>query len=130
MARVLVVDDEKTDRLLVQAILARAGHKTVVAKGGEQALREYLANGIDVVVTDLEMPDVHGFELITILRELSPPPSIVAVSAGGPFQLQMAEALGAGWTLPKPLDPELLLDAVERAYVYVQADEPERRLSG
>lgn len=115
MARILIVDDEESDRLLVQAVLARAGHDTVVVEGGEEALREFLKSGIDIVVTDLQMPDVHGFELISILREFNPSPAVIALSATGPFQLHMAEALGAEWTLLKPLDPKLLLDAVGRA---------------
>lgn len=125
VARILIVDDEESDRLLVQAVLARAGHETIVVEDGEQALRSLLEGGIDVVVTDLQMPDVHGFELITILREFSPPPAVIALSATGPFQLHMAEALGAQWTLRKPLDPQLLLDAVQRAEAW-RRDEAER----
>ncbi|MBT8488533.1 MAG: response regulator [Gemmatimonadetes bacterium] len=130
MARILIVDDEESDRLLVQAVLARAGHDTVVVEGGEEALREFLKSGVDIVVTDLQMPDVHGFELISILREFNPPPSVIAISATGPFQLHMAEALGAEWTLLKPLDPGLLLDAVRRAEESRLEDENEdERLS-
>lgn len=115
MARILIVDDEETDRLLVETILTRAGHETIVVDGGEQALRAYLDSGVDIVITDLKMPDVHGFELITIMREFRPPPAVIALSGTGPFQLHMAEALGAEWTLLKPLDPRMLLDAVARA---------------
>lgn len=115
MARILIVDDEEMDRLLVQEILARAGHETMAVEGGEEALRSYLAEGVEIVITDLQMPDVHGFELISILREFSRPPAVIALSATGPFQLHMAEALGAEWTLRKPVDPHLLLDAVKRA---------------
>lgn len=115
MARILIVDDEEADRVLAAAILERAGHEPCTAEGGEDALREYLKSGIDVVITDLHMPDVHGFELITIMREFEPPPAVIAVSGTGPFQLHMAEALGAELTLQKPIDPESLLDAVDRA---------------
>lgn len=115
MARILIVDDEETDRLLVEAILTRAGHETIVVKGGEEALRAYLDRGVDIVITDLKMPDVHGFELITIMREFRTPPVVIALSGTGPFQLHMAEALGAEWTLLKPVDPRMLLDAVHRA---------------
>ena len=66
---ILIVDDEEVDRLLMQAILARVGHQTEVAETGEDALRRFLRGGIDLVITDLHMPDVHGFELISILRE-------------------------------------------------------------
>lgn len=127
MARILIVDDDQTDRMLVQAILARAGHETFVTSGGDEALRRYLDAPVDVVVTDLQMPDVHGFELISILKEFSPAPAIVAISGTGPLPLHTAEVLGADWTLQKPLDPELLLDAVDRA---VQQGTDQGRLSG
>lgn len=126
MPRILIVDDEETDLLLIQAILARAGYQTDVAITGEDALRRYLDDSVDVVVTDLQMPDVHGFELITILREFTDPPAVIAVSGTGPFQLHMAEQLGARWTLTKPIDPALLLDAVSRA-LKAKADESQLR---
>ena len=113
--RILIVDDEETDLLLMQAALARAGYQTVTASSGEEAIRAYLDDEIDLVVTDLQMEDVHGFELISILRDFTPPPRVVAVSATGPFQLHMAESLGARWTLLKPIDPQLLADTVARA---------------
>jgi len=115
VAKILIVDDEEGDRLIAQAILERAGHETFFAHDGEEALRQFALKGIDVVVTDLQMPEVHGFELITVLRDFAKPPALVAVSGTGQFQLHMAEALGAKYTLQKPLTPELLLDAVSRA---------------
>ena len=130
MARILIVDDEEMDRLLVRAVLARAGHDTVVVEGGEDALRRYLDSSIDIVVTDLRMPDVHGFELIAILRDFSPPPAVIALSGTGPFQLHMAEALGARWTLRKPLDPNLLLDAVRRAEAWLSDENGDRDRAG
>jgi DNA-binding NtrC family response regulator len=113
--RILIVDDEESDRLLVQSILARAGYETFVASGGEEALRAYLEAGVDAVITDLHMPDVHGFELISILRDFVPRPALIALSGTGAIQLYMAEVLGARWTIKKPVDPALLLDVVERA---------------
>lgn len=115
MARILIVDDEESDRLIAQAILARAGHETFFAHDGDEALSQYSGSGIDLVLTDLQMPEVHGFELISVLRDFDDPPAIVAISSTGQFQLQMAEALGAKYTLNKPITPDLLLDAVNRA---------------
>jgi CheY-like chemotaxis protein len=115
VARILIVDDEESERMLLQAILEHAGHETCFAQDGEEALRQYAMKKIDVVVTDLQMPEVHGFELITVLRDFAEPPGVVAISGTGPFQLHMAEALGAKYTLSKPVDPPLLLDAVDRA---------------
>jgi DNA-binding NtrC family response regulator len=111
--------------VLVQTILERAGHETIVSATGEDAFRAFLEDGVDVVVTDLQMPDVHGFELITILREFRPPPTVIAVSGTGSIQLHMAESLGARLTLQKPVDPRLLLDAVDRA-IEVRRQEEER----
>ena len=121
MAKVLIVDDDEGDRLIAQAILARAGHETFFAHDGEDALRQHALKDIDVVLTDLQMPEVHGFELISVLRDFKKPPALVAMSGTGQFQLHMAEALGAKYTLTKPLDPELLIDAVERALADVDA---------
>ena len=122
MARILIVDDEEGDRLIAQAILAKAGHETYFATDGEEALKLLAKYTYDVVLTDLQMPQVHGFELISILRELERRPALVVMSSTGPFQLHMAEALGAKYTLQKPLDPHLLVDAVERAMVDVKAE--------
>ena len=115
MATILIVDDEESDRLIAQAILARAGHRTHFANDGDEALDLLGKYSFDVVLTDLQMPQVHGFELISVLRELERRPALVVMSSTGQFQLQMAEALGATYTLQKPLDADLLVDAVERA---------------
>jgi len=118
MARILIVDDEAADRLLAQAILERAGHEIVVAEDGDDVLGRALLKSVDIVVTDLQMPEVHGFELISSLRELSAPPPVIAVSGTGPYQLEMAEALGAKFTLSKPINPHALLTAVEQLLRY------------
>ncbi len=114
MARILIVDDEESDRLLQQAILERHGHETFLAADGEEALRKYQLKGVEVVITDLHMPELHGFELITVLRDFSPKPSIIAVSGTGPDQLLMANALGAKFTLSKPIDADKLIAAVDQ----------------
>ena len=115
MARILIVDDDELDRTLLGTLLERAGHETYFATDGEEALREYGGHAIEVVVTDLQMPRVHGLELITVLRALSPRPAIIAISGTGSDQLDMAQAVGAEETLTKPVDPTELLSAVAMA---------------
>jgi CheY-like chemotaxis protein len=112
LARVLVVDDEEADRVVLKTILERASHTVWVAKDGAEALTQFQGNGIDVVVTDLQMDQVHGLELITILREFSPRPQIIAISGTGEAQLDMARMLGASRTLQKPVLPDVLLGMV------------------
>lgn len=123
MARILIVDDEEADRLIAQAILVRDGHETFFAHDGKDALRQYALRDIDLVLTDLHMPEVHGFELISVLREFQRRPALVVMSGTGEVQLDMAEALGAKYTLQKPLDPELLLSTVDRALAEAEAQQ-------
>ena len=115
MARILIVDDDEMDRLLLRAILEREGHETFSAEDGQQAIGVFGGTEIDVVITDLQMPRVHGLELITVLREVSPRPAIIAISGTGSDQLDMAKAVGADATLTKPVDPEELLAAIAMA---------------
>jgi CheY-like chemotaxis protein len=115
MARILIVDDEEADRLLQRTILEGAGHQLFFAQDGEDAVRAYMKRGIEIVITDLKMPNVDGLELITVLGEFIPAPHIIAISATGPEQLTKARALGAVTTLAKPVDPDELLRAVENA---------------
>ena len=112
MARVLVVDDEEGDRVVLRTILERANHQVWVAKDGAEALSQFQGNGIEVVVTDLQMNQVHGLELITILRDLRPRPEIIAISGTGESQLDMARMMGAARTLSKPVRPDVLLNMV------------------
>ena len=109
----LIVDDEESDRLIAQAILAKSGHETYFASDGDEALRLLAKYTYDVVLTDLQMPQVHGFELISVLRELDRRPALVVMSSTGPFQLHMAEALGAkGFRVTTP---DKLRPAIEKA---------------
>ena len=115
VARILIVDDDELTRLFLSATLERAGHETFLAEDGREAVSVYGAMEIDVVITDLQMPEVHGLELIALLRNLSPRPTIIAISGTGLDQLDMAQSVGADVTLTKPFDPHELVGAVEMA---------------
>ena len=115
MARILIVDDDVGTQIILSTILARASHETFFAEDGEEALRQCRGKVFDVIITDLQMPDVHGLELIMLLRELSPRPVIIAISGTGSAQLDMAHELGSMVTLIKPVNPDELLSAVAEA---------------
>ena len=114
MACVLIVDDDESDRLLLASMLQEE-HELVFAKNGEEALKLYLRNPIDVVVTDIKMPRGDGIELISALRGLDPDSSIVAISGQKPHKLGIAQMAGALSILTKPVGPELLREAVTEA---------------
>jgi len=114
VARVLVVEDEQTDRMILAGIVEGMGHEVYFASDGEQAFKTYVRMSIDVVVTDLLMPHVDGLEFIVALRTLFPDAQVIAVSGKGPELLAVAKKKGAFVALSKPVDPDQLLEAIAR----------------
>jgi PAS domain S-box-containing protein len=114
-ATILVVDDEPGIRALMQKVLTGAGYKVMEARDGKDALGQIQGSEVDLVVTDLSMPEMEGLEMIGIIRKERPELKIIAISGmfGGRF-LHAAELLGAHATLAKPIRPDDLLDAVRR----------------
>lgn len=112
MAHILIVDDEEMDRLLGRAILEDSGHQLLFAPDGELALQAYRKNDIDLVITDLAMPNMNGLLLIEQIMAEDSRAQIIAVSGVSPEQLHRAETLGASRTLQKPYEPGELLQAV------------------
>jgi CheY-like chemotaxis protein len=115
MASILMVDDEEMDRILPRSVLEDAGHEVLYAPNGGVALRIYQARQVDLVVTDLAMPEVDGLLLIRKLRERDPGVRIMAISGGSRDKLERAEALGAVATLAKPYTPAQLLEGIRTA---------------
>ena len=112
MARVLIVEDEPTDRVILANLLERMGHAVYFASDGEEAFKTYLKNSIEIIVTDLNMPHVDGLEFIGAVRALFSQAVIIAVSGKGPELLAEAERKGAFAALSKPIDPETLRKAI------------------
>ena len=115
MARVLIVEDEPTERVILGSIVEGMGHEVYFASDGEQAFKTYMKMSIDIVVTDLLMPNVDGLEFIVALRTLFSDAPIIAVSSKGPELLAAAENKGACVALSKPVDPQELLEAIAKA---------------
>lgn len=113
MARILVTDDEESERLLIHTALERAGHELFFAPDGEQALERYMQGDIDVVVTDLVMPRLNGFRLIQELKDYDAKVCILAISGNSPEHLDRARNYGALATLVKPLKLGEFLDVVD-----------------
>ena len=113
--RVLVVDDEGAVRSFLALVLTRAGYEVMEAPNGRTALEDVRAGGVDLVITDLVMPDKEGIETIRTLRRDGPPVRIIAISGamGGRF-LKVAQLMGADAILAKPISPEALLATVRQ----------------
>lgn len=116
MAHILVIDDEADVRRIMRRHLETAGHQVVEAGDGKGGLNVYRENPVDLVITDLFMPEKDGLETIRELRRTYKDSRILVVTGiqpGGPFDFRAhAVLLGAQRTLTKPFTREELLDAV------------------
>jgi CheY-like chemotaxis protein len=110
-----VVDDRPDVRTLLRKILERVGHEVSEAPGGRNALAQAERNPVDIVITDMHMPEGDGLELTRGLQKLEYPPAIVAMSGNDvAMTFRMARLLGARAILPKPFTIADVLAAVEQ----------------
>lgn len=113
MARILIIDDDEVARLTSGAVLEAAGHDITYASDGSEGVAAYADAPFDVVVVDLVMPVKGGLRTIRELRELDADARVVAVTGVAPADLDLAEGMGALYTLTKPIEPVHLRRAVE-----------------
>ncbi|WP_293028954.1 hybrid sensor histidine kinase/response regulator [Pandoraea sp.] len=107
--RVLVVEDNPVNRLLLQEQLARLGHGTLGAENGAQALTLFASAHVDLVLTDLSMPDLDGYRLARMLRERGATQPIITVTAHtAPEVLERCRANGIDEVIVKPVSLEQL----------------------
>jgi PAS domain S-box-containing protein len=114
--RILVVDDDEQVCALLKAILEEEGCNVNVATSAQIALKELNEQLVDVVITDILMPDKDGIELLRDFRRTGIRAPVIAMSGGGALEghvyLDLARAFGATKILYKPLKVEAVLDTV------------------
>jgi CheY-like chemotaxis protein len=115
--RILIVDDEDEPRRRLRSALDGAGHDVLESADGEEALRTLAREPIDLVITDVVMPDLDGLELLRTLRKEYPNVKAIVLSASDYSQdelfLAMARLLGAVAAFRKSIDPKRLLEVVQ-----------------
>ncbi|HMJ64898.1 MAG TPA: response regulator [Candidatus Binatia bacterium] len=115
---IIVIDDDDTLREFVAEVLRRAHYNVLLASGADEAFRLLEQNQVNVVITDLIMPEKEGLETIVELRRMYPKIKIIAMSGGAlglPWaNLNSARRLGATVTLTKPFSRQELLAEVAR----------------
>ena len=116
MARILVIDDSASVLELAGQILGQAGHEVVTAESGKQGVSILASQPLDLVITDIYMPEEDGLEVIRNARRTCPGLRVLAMSVvtGKRGMLSVARALGAAGTLLKPFAAGDLLAAVDR----------------
>jgi two-component system phosphate regulon response regulator PhoB len=123
--RVLVVDDDNAIRALLFAVLRRRGYKVDVARNGAEALQRCSACLYSVILMDLMMPTMSGYEFLeTIEREwtMQERPLVIVLTAGNePRNLNPKFVAGS---IRKPFDVEMLLDTVS-ACLHARGPQPQ-----
>jgi CheY-like chemotaxis protein len=120
VSRILVVDDDPMVCMAIEICLQRQGFEVTVADGGEAGVRALEGSTFDVMLIDIFMPHMRGFESIRVFHERAPEIPLIAMSgyafasadAPSPDFLGMTLELGATLCLRKPFTPNALLAAV------------------
>ena len=120
MTRVLVVDDDPLVCMAIELSLERHGFEVTIADGGETGLRALEDASFDLMIVDIFMPHMRGFESVRIFHERAPAIPLVAMSgyafanidSPAPDFLRMALELGAARCLRKPFTPAALLTVI------------------
>ena len=127
MTSVLIVDDSAIDRRLAGALLAKRGYDVAYAADGREALERCEQVRPDVVVTDLQMPQMTGLELVEALRSRFPSLPVVLMTAHGSEQIAMM-ALNAGAAIYVAGVADSMQAGIDRARRAVAKGEARRKL--
>lgn len=115
MAKVLVIDDEQGIRSLLDTLLSRKGYDVLLADGGRKGLELFRRERPDVIVLDLNMPEMDGVAVLHQVRSFKPDqPVIILTGAGSPEKEQQVHALGVSEFVEKEFSLHRLGDALKR----------------
>lgn len=116
-ATILAVDDSASMRQMVSFTLRHAGYEVVEAVDGLEALAYARSNAVDLVLTDINMPNMDGITLVRELRQLDPyryvPLLVLTTEAGAEKKSEGKRAGATGW-LVKPFNPDKLLATIAK----------------
>lgn len=117
MANILAVDDSASMRQMVSFTLKGAGHNVSEAVDGVEALDIAKKGQFDLVLTDVNMPNMNGIELVQHLRKENQykftPMLMLTTESAGDMKMQGKQAGATGWIV-KPFNPEQLLSTIKR----------------
>ena len=131
LRHILVVDDDPMVCMAIEVYLQRNHFRVTIAEGGEVELRALEHDHFDLMIIDIFMPHMRGFESIRIFHERAPTIPLIAMSgyafvnlnSPAPDFLRMALELGAARCLRKPFTPLALLAAIEDCLAEHRSDD-------
>jgi CheY-like chemotaxis protein len=114
MAKILIIDDSGLSRRMMRKILEEASHEVVEAGDGFAALEIFTLENPRVVMLDLTMPGINGFDVLTQLKTINPDSKVVIASADiQSLTKDMAKQKGADGFVNKPFVQQEIIDIVE-----------------
>lgn len=118
---ILIVDDEKSQRDILEAILSREGYRIVTVPGGREALKRLEQNEFDLILTDLKMQGMSGMELLDAVLTQNPRQCVIMMTAHGTVgSAREAMKKGAFDYLEKPLERDDLLVNLTKAFEHIK----------
>jgi DNA-binding NtrC family response regulator len=117
LVTILIVDDELMMRKLLEKILTREGYRILTAEDGEQALDIVKSDKVNIIISDMKMPNMSGFELLRAVKADHPEIGMIMMTAyGDTYTVKDALLLGADEYITKPFKSFEVSLIVERAY--------------
>lgn len=118
MKRVLIVDDSATTRaLIVSTVEQMDGYETIEAPSGFEALKRLPQQPLDLIVTDINMPDINGLEIVHFVKhhpQYQSIPMIIVSTESSEEDVRKALSLGAAAYVKKPFEPEFLRSTIRQ----------------
>jgi len=118
MGRILIIEDDHHILIMIKRMLERYGFEIKLASNGVDGLELFKKITVDLVITDIIMPEKEGLETIREMKRMSPDLKIIAMSGGGKLSadnyLETAKIFGASQVLQKPFTQKQLLSAVQK----------------
>jgi PAS domain S-box-containing protein len=122
--KILAIDDQKIIRDLLESILLGLGHSIKVASSGKDGLVLFQQDGFDLVITDLGMPEMSGWEVSQRVKEIRKETPVVMITGWGvSFEEEKIKEFGVDYLLPKPFRVEQLSRLLEQ----IKAEKMQRR---
>ncbi|MBZ5487968.1 response regulator transcription factor [Halomonas aquamarina] len=115
MAKVLIVDGEPNFLLSIEMLIEQAGFEVIGVTNGEQALERLGTDALDIVLLDINLPGMSGFEVLEALRANTATtrlPIIMLTAHGHEVEREKSAALGASGYMPKPFSPQALIEQI------------------
>lgn len=138
VVEILLLEDMEPFRRMLTSVLREAGHGVLGSGDGAITYDKDILSGIEVMITDIDMPKVNGIEAILVAKQLKPSLKIIAMSGGGMSDrddyLTSCEGLGVSRVLSKPFEPDALLETLSAVtandrYGLVASEKPAKTIA-